>query len=190
MNQKVEKIEEVFRGPITADELAGIDQILLEERSRGNRTGSLVYDEIRKYINETEGQAGALIRVLQKSQILIGYLPTQVIKAISHEMKVPLSEVYGIVSFYHFFSLHPKGKYVIQVCMGTSCYVKGGQRLLDALRKEMNLLPDHITPDGRFSLEIVRCLGACGLSPVMAINSDIHGRVKTSKLSEILNAYS
>jgi NADH:ubiquinone oxidoreductase subunit E len=192
MNQKVEKIEEVFQGQVKAADLAEIDRILLEERSRGNGsgTGSRIYNEIRQYISETEGQAGALIRVLQKSQILIGYLPTQVIKAISYEMKVPLSEVYGIVSFYHFFSLHPKGKYVIQVCMGTSCYVKGGQAILDALKKEMNLLPDHITPDGRFSLEVVRCLGACGLSPVMAINTDIHGRVKASKLSEILNAYS
>jgi NADH:ubiquinone oxidoreductase subunit E len=192
MNQKVDKIEDVFQGPVNTAELAEIDRILLEERSRGNGsgTGSRIYNEIRKYIGETEGQAGALIRVLQKSQILIGYLPTQVIKAISYDMKVPLSEVYGIVSFYHFFSLHPKGKYVIQVCMGTSCYVKGGQAILDALRKEMNLLPEHITPDGRFSLEVVRCLGACGLSPVISINTDIHGRVKASKLSEILNAYS
>ena len=78
-------------------------------------------------------------------------------------MKIPLSEIYGIVSFYHFFSLHPKGKHIIQVCMGTSCYVKGGQAILDALRKELNLLPEHVTPDGLFSLEVVRCLGACGL---------------------------
>jgi NADH:ubiquinone oxidoreductase subunit E len=194
MEQKVEKIEVVLKGPVNAEELSDIDRILLEERVRGNGSGagagSRIYNEIRKYISESEGQAGALIRVLQKSQILIGYLPTQVIKAISYEMKVPLSEVYGIVSFYHFFSLHPKGKYVIQVCMGTSCYVKGGQAILDALKKEMNLLPDHITPDGRFSLEVVRCLGACGLSPVMAVGTDIHGRVKASKISEILSAYS
>jgi NADH:ubiquinone oxidoreductase subunit E len=192
MNQNVEKIEENVKGPVTPAELADIDRILLEERIRGNGngSGSRIYSEIRKYIAETEGQAGALIRVLQKSQILIGYLPPQIIKAISYEMKYPLSEIYGIVSFYHFFSLHPKGKYVIQVCMGTSCYVKGGQALLDSLRKEMNLLPDHITPDGKFSLEVVRCLGACGLSPVMSVGTDIHGRVKASKLTEILNAYS
>ncbi len=192
MNQNVEKIEETTKESVTPAELADIDSILLEERNRGNgcSSGSRIYDEIRKYIAETEGQAGALIRVLQKSQTLVGYLPPQVIKAISYEMKYPLSEIYGIVSFYHFFSLHPKGKYVIQVCMGTSCYVKGGQALLDALRKEMNLLPDQITPDGKFSLEVVRCLGACGLSPVMSVGTDIHGRVKASKLVEILNAYS
>lgn len=192
MNQNVEKIEETTKESVTPAELADIDSILLEERNRGNgcSSGSRIYDEIRKYIAETEGQAGALIRVLQKSQTLVGYLPPQVIKAISYEMKYPLSEIYGIVSFYHFFSLHPKGKYVIQVCMGTSCYVKGGQAILDTLRKEMNLLPDQITPDGKFSLEVVRCLGACGLSPVMSVGTDIHGRVKASKLVEILNAYS
>jgi NADH:ubiquinone oxidoreductase subunit E len=104
-------------------------------------------------------------------------------------MKVPLSEVYGIISFYHFFSMHPKGKYVIQVCMGTSCYVKGGQALLDTLRKEMHLLPGEVTADGRFSLEMVRCLGACGISPVVGTGTDIHGRVKPSQLMEILEAY-
>jgi|WetSurMetagenome_2_1015567.scaffolds.fasta_scaffold614764_1 NADH:ubiquinone oxidoreductase subunit E len=192
MNQKDEKIEAVFQGQVAAEELAAIDRILLDERKRGNGAGSSsrIYGEIRKYIAETEGQAGALIRVLQKTQLLVGYLPPQVIKAISYEMKYPLSEIYGIVSFYHFFSLHPKGKHIIQVCMGTSCYVKGGQALLDGLRKQINLLPDHITPDGLFSLEVVRCLGACGLSPVMAVGTDIHGRVKASKLSEILSAYS
>jgi NADH:ubiquinone oxidoreductase subunit E len=191
MNQKADNIEVANKGTVTAVELAEIDRILLEERCRVNGTGSSsrIYSAIRNFIDETDGQAGALIRVLQKTQLLIGYLPVQAIKAISYEMKAPLSEVYGIVSFYHFFSLHPKGKYVIQVCMGTSCYVKGGQALLDTLRKEMNLLPDQITPDGRFSLEVVRCLGACGLSPVMAVNADIHGRVKSSKLSEILSAY-
>jgi NADH:ubiquinone oxidoreductase subunit E len=192
MNQKAENNEETTKGPITPAELADVDRILLEERSRGNGNGAggRLYNEIRKYIAETDGQAGALIRVLQKSQNLIGYLPPQVIKVISYEMKYPLSEIYGIVSFYHFFSLHPKGKYVIQVCMGTSCYVKGGQAILDTLRKDVNLLPEHITPDGKFSLEVVRCLGACGLSPVMAIGTDIHGRVKASKVTEILNAYS
>ncbi len=189
MNQK---IEEALTGPITKEELAEIDRILLEERTRGNGVGSgnRVYSEIRKYIVDTQGEAGALIRVLQRTQNLVGYLPPQAMKAISFEMKVPLSEIYGIVSFYHFFSLHPKGKHVIQVCMGTSCYVKGGQVILDALRKQMNLLPDHITEDGLFSLEVVRCLGACGLSPVMAVGPDIHGRVKASKVSEILSAYS
>ena len=148
-----------------------------------------VFREIQGIINDTQGQAGTLIRVLQQAQGLIGYLPAPIIKTISRDLKIPLSEVYGIISFYHFFSMVPKGKHVIQVCMGTSCYVKGGQRILDTLKKEWSLEPEGITGDGRFSLEIVRCLGCCGLSPVMAIGNDIHSKVKISKLKDILNSY-
>lgn len=148
-----------------------------------------VFRQIRKMIDDTGGQAGGIIRVLQQAQGLIGYLPAPVIKTISRDLKVPLSELYGIISFYHFFSMVPKGKYVIQVCLGTSCYVKGGQRVLDTLRKEWGLEPGGITPDGRFSLETVRCLGCCGLSPVMAIGEDVHRKVKPSQLKDVLNSY-
>ncbi len=148
-----------------------------------------IFREIQGVIGDTQGQAGALIRVLQQAQGLIGYLPEPVIKTISRDLKIPVSEVYGIISFYHFFSMVPKGKYVIQACMGTSCYVKGGQRVLDALRKEWGLEPGGITPDVRFSLETVRCLGCCGLSPVMAIGEDIHRKVKSSQVKDILNSY-
>jgi len=148
-----------------------------------------IFKQIQDIIKENEGKAGALIRVLQQAQGLIGYLPSPIIKTISRDMKVPLSEVYGIISFYHFFSTVPKGKYVIQVCMGTSCYVKGGQKIIDALKKERELVPGGITDDGRFSLETVRCLGACGLSPVMAIGGEVHGKVKVSKLNDILDSY-
>jgi NADH:ubiquinone oxidoreductase subunit E len=140
-------------------------------------------------IDDTGGQAGGIIRVLQQAQGLIGYLPAPVIKTISRDLKVPLSELYGIISFYHFFSMVPKGKYVIQVCMGTSCYVKGGQRVLNMLKKEWRLEPGGITSDGRFSLETVRCLGCCGLSPVMAVSEDVHRKVKPSQLKDILNSY-
>ncbi len=145
--------------------------------------------QIKEIVARSRGEAGALIRVLQQAQGLIGYLPEPVIQSISREMKVPLSEVYGIISFYHFFTMQPKGRHVIQVCMGTSCYVKGGQRLLDSLKKEFDLGPGGITADGKFSLEIVRCLGACGISPVMAVGTDIHARVKASRVGEILSTY-
>jgi len=148
-----------------------------------------IFREIEGIIDSTQGQAGALIRVLQQAQGLLGYLPAPIIKTISRDLRIPLSEVYGIISFYHFFSTVPKGKYVIQVCMGTSCYVKGGQRILDALKKEWGLEPEGITPDGRFSLETVRCLGCCGLSPVMAIGEDIHRKVKSGQVKNILNSY-
>jgi len=148
-----------------------------------------IFRQIQEMIDKTGGQAGGIIRVLQQAQGLIGYLPAPVIKTISRDLKVPLSELYGIISFYHFFSMVPKGKYVIQVCLGTSCYVKGGQKLLDTLKKERGLEPEGITPDGRFSLETVRCLGCCGLSPVMAIGEDVHRKVKPSQLKDVLNSY-
>ena len=148
-----------------------------------------IFKEIQEIIDDTKGQAGALIRVLQQAQGLFGYLPAPLVKTIARDLKVPLSEVYGIISFYNFFSMVPKGKYVIQVCMGTSCYVKGGQKILDTLKKERSLEPGEITDDGRFSLETVRCLGCCGLSPVMAIGEDVHRKVKSSQLNDILDSY-
>jgi NADH:ubiquinone oxidoreductase subunit E len=148
-----------------------------------------IFREVQGVIDDTGGQAGAVIRVLQQTQGLIGYLPGTVLKTISRDLKMPLSEIYGIVSFYHFFTMVPKGKHVIQVCMGTCCYVKGGQRLLDTLKKESGLVPGGITPDSKFSLETVRCLGCCGLSPVMAIGDQVYRRVKPSDIKDILSSY-
>jgi NADH:ubiquinone oxidoreductase subunit E len=145
--------------------------------------------QIKKIVEATDGQAGAPIRVLQKVQGLIGYLPREALEAVSREMRIPLSELYGITSFYSFFSMVPKGKYVIQVCLGTSCYVKGGQKIIDSLNKDFGLESGNTTPDGKFSLQTVRCLGCCGLSPVLAINEDVHRKVKPSKLKEILSSY-
>jgi NADH:ubiquinone oxidoreductase subunit E len=145
--------------------------------------------QIRKIIKATNGQAGAPIRVLQRVQGLIGYLPREALEIVSREMRIPLSELYGITSFYSFFSMVPKGKYVIQVCLGTSCYVKGGQKIIDSLNKEFGLESGSTTPDGKFSLQTVRCLGCCGLSPVLAVNENIHRKVKPSKLKEILSSY-
>ncbi|MCD6391132.1 MAG: NADH-quinone oxidoreductase subunit NuoE [Dehalococcoidia bacterium] len=150
---------------------------------------SKTQQQIKKIIEATEGQAGAPIRVLQKAQGLIGYLPREVLEIIAREMRIPLSEMYGITSFYSFFSMVPKGKYVIQVCLGTSCYVKGGQKIIDTLKKELGLESGGTTADGRFSLQTVRCIGCCGLSPVLAINEDIHRRVKPSRLKDILSSY-
>ncbi len=148
-----------------------------------------IFMQIQREIDNTEGRTGALIRVLQQAQGLIGYLPAPIIKTISRDLKVPLSEVYGIISFYHFFTMVPKGRHVIQVCMGTSCYVKGGKKILTALKKEWGLVPGEITSDGRFSLETVRCLGCCGLSPVVAIGEDVHRKVKPNQIKDILNNY-
>jgi len=145
--------------------------------------------QIKKIIEATDGQAGAPIRVLQRVQGLIGYLPREALEIVSGEMRIPLSELYGITSFYSFFSMVPKGKYVIQVCLGTSCYVKGGQKIIDSLNKDFGLESGSTTPDGKFSLQTVRCIGCCGLSPVLAVNENVHRKVKPSKLKEILSSY-
>ena len=150
---------------------------------------SKTLQQIKKIIEATDGQAGAPIRVLQQVQELVGYLPSEILEAISREMRIPLSELYGITSFYSFFTMVPKGKYVIQVCLGTACYVKGAERLIKTLKKDFGLEPRGITADNKFSLDTVRCLGACGLSPVMAIGQDIHRKVRPSQLKRILNSY-
>ncbi len=150
---------------------------------------SKLFLEVRSIIDANQNKAGAVIRILQQCQELCGYLPVPIVEVISQELDIPLSELYGIITFYHFFTLVPRGKYTIQVCKGTACYVKGGQRILDTLKRDYNLEPGGITEDGRFSLEIVRCLGACGLSPVIAINNEVHGRVKASALPDILASY-
>lgn len=145
--------------------------------------------QIKKIVETMDGRAGAPIRVLQQVQGLVGYLPKEALRAVSKEMGIPLSELYGITSFYSFFSLVPKGKYVLQVCNGTSCYVKGSERILNALKKDYGLEAGGITPDSKFSLEMVRCLGCCGLSPVMAIKENVYRKVKPSQLKDILTSY-
>lgn len=162
----------------------------ISTKTKASKTiDSKTLQQIKKIIEATDGQAGAPIRVLQQVQEFIGYLPLEVLQAISKEMRIPLSELYGITSFYSFFTMVPKGKYVIQVCLGTSCYVKGGQKILDALNKNIDLESGGTTPDGKFSLQTVRCIGCCGLSPVLAIKEDVHRKVKPSQLKDILSSY-
>lgn len=148
-----------------------------------------LFSDLQDIIEKNRNATGATIRVLQKAQELCGYLPAPVLDLISQEMNIPLSRLYSILTFYHSFTLVPKGKYAIQVCKGTSCYVKGGQKILDALRKNYSLEPGGITEDGKFSLDMVRCLGCCGLSPVIAVGNDIYRKVKPGNLKEILNSY-
>jgi NADH:ubiquinone oxidoreductase subunit E len=163
------------------------------EKSEKNNNNSMINTatrkEILKIITRTKGEAGALIRILQQVQGLIGYLPEEALHIVSKELKMPLSEIYGIVSFYSFFSLSPKGEHVAHVCLGTACYVKGGERILTAFAKDVNLEPGDITEDGKFSLETVRCLGCCGLSPVMAIGEDVYRRVRPSEVKDIIASY-
>jgi NADH:ubiquinone oxidoreductase subunit E len=148
-----------------------------------------LFMDLQKIIEDNRLSTGSTIRILQKAQELCGYLPAPILELISRETEVPLSKLYSVLTFYHFFTLVPKGKYVIQVCKGTACYVKGGQRILDALKKDYSLEPGGLTADGKFSLDMVRCLGCCGLSPVISVGTDIYRKMKPGNLKEILSGY-
>ena len=151
--------------------------------------GGEVVEQIERLIEENRGRTGALIRILEQVQVLVGYLPPEVMEFISHKLGVPLSEVYGIVSFYHFFTMVPRGKYTVQVCMGTACYVRGGKDVLDAVCEEFGIEPGGTTSDRRFSLETVRCLGCCGLSPVVAVDGKVYRRMKPTTIMDVLSSY-
>lgn len=145
--------------------------------------------ELNKILDDYIGKPGALIPVLQIAQSMFGYLPDASLKLISKRLDKPYSEVAGVVSFYSFFSTVPRGKYLVRVCLGTACYVRGGKEVLEALKNELNIDVGETTEDKIFSLDIGRCFGACGLAPVIMINDDVHQRVKPAKVYDILNTY-
>lgn len=132
---------------------------------------------------------GALIQVLHEVQEVYGYLPLEVQRAISEKMNIPLAEIYGVVSFYTQFSIYPKGKYQINVCMGTACYVKGANEILDIFRTRLSIDVGECTEDGMFSLEACRCIGACGLAPVVTINDDVYGKLVADDVDGIIDKY-
>ena len=146
-------------------------------------------ERVDKVINEWKSQRGALIPVLQRTQDIIGYLPLEIQQRIADGLGISLAEVYAVATFYAQFSLKPIGKHKISVCMGTACYVKGGQNILDELSKELKVKPGDTTDDGLFTLEATRCLGCCGLAPVMMIDDQVHGRLAPSMVKDILSQY-
>jgi NADH:ubiquinone oxidoreductase subunit E len=138
---------------------------------------------------EYQGKPGALIPVLQIAQGIFGFLPEKVLKRVALSLGKSYSEVAGVVGFYSFFSTVPRGTYLIRVCLGTACYVRGGKQLLEAFKQELGIDVGSTTADGLFSLEVGRCFGACGLAPTVMINDDVLQRVKAPKVREILDAY-
>jgi NADH-quinone oxidoreductase subunit E len=140
-------------------------------------------------LGEYKGKAGGLIPVLQIAQSIFGYLPENVLKHIAKALDKPYSEVAGVVGFYSFFSTVPRGKHVISVCLGTACYVRGGKRVLDAFKAKLGIDVGETTPDREFSLDVVRCFGACGLAPAISVDEDVHQRVKPTKVQDILDQY-
>ena len=136
-----------------------------------------------------KGERGALMPILQEAQEIYGYLPIEVQTMIAADMEIPVEEVYGVATFYSQFSLNPKGDYKISVCLGTACYVKGAGEVYDRLQQELGINGGECTPDGKFSLEACRCIGACGLAPVIMINDEVYGRLGADDIPEIIAKY-
>ncbi|MGB9750261.1 MAG: NAD(P)H-dependent oxidoreductase subunit E [Caldisericia bacterium] len=144
------------------------------------------YRELKIYIDSLKGKKGAILFVLYKAQELFGYIPYEVQAFISREMNIPVSKIYGVITFYHFFRTQPVGKNLINVCLGTACYVKGSEDILKALSKELKIKTGETTSDRIFTLTTARCFGACGLAPVMAIGTNIYGRLNAQKAINII----
>lgn len=146
-------------------------------------------NQLNAIIDKYKGKPGGLIPVLEEAQVALEYLPISVQKKIAEGLNLPLSRVYGVVTFYSFFTMNPRGKHTVRICLGTACYVRGGKALSDTLKKEFGIEEGETTPDRMFTLETVRCLGACGLGPVIVIDENVHGRVKPAKVKEVLSQY-
>lgn len=145
--------------------------------------------ELMAVIAEHKDDKGAVIPVLHKAQGIYGYLPIEVQEMISKGLNVPLAEIYGIVTFYTQFSLEPKGEYHIGICLGTACYVKGSGDILDKFKERLGIDVGGCTEDGKFSLEATRCIGACGLAPVLTVNDEVYGRLTVKDVDDILAKY-
>lgn len=145
--------------------------------------------QLLEVIQQHKCDKGALMPILQKAQDIYGYLPIEVQTIISNELDLPLEKIYGVVTFYSQFSLNPKGKYKISVCLGTACYVKGSGDIFNKIKETLGIDSGECTPDGKFSLEACRCIGACGLAPVMTVNDDVYGRLTVDDIDGILDKY-
>ncbi len=147
------------------------------------------YRELDKILDHYRGEKGELIRVLHSAQKIFGYLPPEVQAYVALKMDIPVSEVNGVVTFYTLFVTEPKGKHTISVCMGTACYVKGAREVMDKLKDELKLDARETSADGMFTLRSTRCLGACGMAPVMTVDEEVHGKLNAGDLTGILKIY-
>ncbi|PKN80968.1 MAG: NAD(P)H-dependent oxidoreductase subunit E [Candidatus Cloacimonetes bacterium HGW-Cloacimonetes-1] len=149
-----------------------------------------LFEQLRDVIAEKKDLRNPLIEILRQAQEIFGYLPIEVQEFIGREMGLPVSKIYGVVTFYNFFTMKPRGKYVLNVCTGTACYVKGAPKLMQMISDELGIQMGETTSDQLFTMSAVRCVGACSLAPVFVIGEDTYGRVDTKdKIKEIINRY-
>ncbi len=146
-------------------------------------------ERVRESARRLKSLRGALIPVLHDVQDLYGYLPEEALSVVSEELQISMADIYGVATFYSFFSLEPKGEHVIRVCLGTACYVKGSQEILDKLCEDLDVEVGKTTADGRFTVEAMRCLGACGLAPVLSVENKVYGKLQVTDVSKILEDY-
>ncbi|HHY42522.1 MAG TPA: NADH-quinone oxidoreductase subunit NuoE [Thermoanaerobacterales bacterium] len=146
-------------------------------------------NQIRDMLKKYEGQRDALLQALQEAQGIMGYLPIEVQKIVAEKLGITLSEVYSTITFYSFFNLKPRGKYQIRVCLGTACYVRGAEKILDRLKTELGIEVGDTTDDLKFSLDGCRCIGACGLAPAIIINDEVYGRLTPDKVPDVLKKF-
>ena len=146
---------------------------------------NFIKDVCKSYGNKP----GEVINVLHKVQGEYGYLPAEVQELVAKELGIPVSRVYGIVSFYSFFTMTPKGKHPIDICLGTACYVRGAEKVLDELKRQLGINVGEVTPDGKFSLTCLRCVGACGLAPVIEVGDKVYGRMTPDRVKDVLAEY-
>jgi NADP-reducing hydrogenase subunit HndA len=147
------------------------------------------FSRLQEFMENNRTKPGALMQVLQEAQSIFGYLPLDVQKAVAFGLDIPVAEVYGVVTFYSFFSLEPKGENVVSICLGTACYVKGASAILEKVEKLLGIKAGQCTPDRKFSINACRCIGACGLAPVMTINDDVYGRLEVDEIPDIIKKY-
>lgn len=147
------------------------------------------FDELESFIDSMETNKGALIKILHKAQEIFGYLPRDVQLFTARKLGIPGAEVYGVVSFYSYFTTKPRGRHTISACLGTACFVRGADKVIERLKEKLKIESNEITEDGLFTLKDVRCIGACGLAPVVMVDGRVFGRVKEEDLDEIINAY-
>lgn len=148
-----------------------------------------LFADLRALCEEHGNAEGELINILHSAQGLFGYLPMDVQEVIAAQLDIPIAKVYGVVTFYSYFTMIPKGKYPISICMGTACYVRGAEKILDEFKRQLNVKVGGTTDDDLFSLDCLRCVGACGLAPVVTIGSKVYGRLTPEKVRDILADY-
>lgn len=147
------------------------------------------FDELEAFITNLETTKGALIEILHKAQDIFGYLPRDVQLFVARKLGIPGAEVYGVVSFYSYFTTKPSGVHTISVCMGTACFVRGADKIIEKFKEKLGIESNETTEDGLFTLKDVRCIGACGLAPVVKVDDKVYGRVKVEDVDNIINSY-